>query len=120
MRRFYPLALVLFLFALPALACGTSDALVFSPDTLPPAQVGQPYTATLTLSNQRTPAFMFDADHKTIPPGLTTQFNQDKQTLTFGGTPTQAGQFKITVYAHCYGTNISGQSGEKVYALDVK
>ncbi len=97
-----------------------SDALQFSPDTLPDGQVGQAYKVVISLSNQRTPAFNIGASQERLPPGLTGAFDQDKQTYTLEGMPTQAGTFSLTVSAMCYGTNVSGQSGEKEYRLVIK
>ena len=124
MRKYFPLLLLVLCFAVPSLACetltSTSTKLVFSPDTLPAAQVGQPYSAVVTLSNQRTPAFSMGADPESLPPGLTGEFNEDQQTYTISGAPTQAGTYPITVSALCFGTNTSGQQGEKSYQLIVK
>ena len=97
-----------------------SDALQFSPDTLPDGQVGQAYKVIISLSNQRTPAFNMGASQDRLPPGLTGTFDQDKQTYTLEGTPNQAGTFSLTISALCYGTNVSGQSGEKEYKLVIK
>ena len=97
-----------------------SDVLQFSPDKLPDGQVGQAYKAVISLSNQRTPAFNMGADKDSLPPGLTGIFDQEKQTYTLAGTPTRAGTFSLTVSAVCYGTNVSGQSGEKEYRLVIK
>jgi hypothetical protein len=97
-----------------------SDVLQFSPDTLPAGQVGRAYKTVITLSNQRTPAFNMGADEDRIPPGLTGTFDQEKQTYTLEGTPTQAGAFSLTISALCYGTNVSGQTGEKEYRLVIK
>jgi hypothetical protein len=97
-----------------------SDALQFSPDTLPDGQVGQAYKVVISLSNQRTPAFNIGAGTDRLPPGLKGTFDQEKQTYTLDGTPTQAGTFSLTVSALCYGTNVSGQSGEIEYRLVVK
>ena len=97
-----------------------SDTLQFSPETLPDGQVVQAYKVVISLSNQRTPAFNIGAGTDRLPPGLKGVFDQEKQTYTIDGTPTQAGAFSLTVSALCYGTNVSGQSGEIEYRLVVK
>ncbi len=94
-----------------------SDELVFSPDELPEGQVGLPYKAVLTLSNQHTPAFQMDTGENSLPPGLTGSFDEDGQTYTISGTPTQAGTYPFKISALCYGTNTSGQRGEKEYEI---
>ncbi len=140
LSRFLPFLLFALIFALPVLACGGDEDfrnpnlqnptstpqnstivfLVFSPDTLPEAQVGQPYTVTVTISKNRTPAFRLGADEKTLPAGLTGVFDKSKQTYTLSGSPTQPGTYKIRVEASCYGTNVPGQTGRKEYELVVK
>jgi hypothetical protein len=97
-----------------------SDTLQFSPDTLPDGQVGQAYKVVISLSNQRTPAFNMGAGNDRLPAGLKGTFDQAKQAYTIDGAPTQAGTFPLTISAVCYGTNVSGQSGEKEYRLVIK
>ena len=97
-----------------------SDGLQFSPETLPDGEAGKPYTALITLSNQRTPAFEMGAPEDSLPPGLSGDFDQDKQTYILSGTPTRPGTYSLTITAICYGTNQSGQSGEKEYQLVVR
>jgi hypothetical protein len=101
-------------------ASSKSEGLQFSPAVLPDGQVGQAYQALITLTNQRTPAFDMSAAADTLPPGLTGTFDQDKQTYTLSGTPTQAGSYSITLTARCYGTNVSGQSGAADYKLVIR
>jgi hypothetical protein len=115
----FTLALVTFSCSLVDIS-SKSDVLQFAPDTLPDGQVGQAYKVVINLSNQRTPAFNMGAGKDRLPPGLTGAFDQEKQTYTLEGTPTQAGTFSLMVSALCYGTNVSGQSGEKEYRLVIK
>jgi hypothetical protein len=118
--------IIIAMLGLAALSCSLfnafskSDGLSFSPDTLPDGQVDQTYSAVVSLSNQRTPAFEMSVSDDSLPPGLIGTFDKDKQTYTLAGKPTQAGTFTLTLSALCYGTNVSGQSGEKVYKLVVK
>jgi hypothetical protein len=113
------LALVTFSCSLGNIS-SNSGALQFSPDTLPDGQVGQAYKVVISLSNQRTPAFNLGAKKESLPAGLAGTFDQGKQTYTIEGTPIQAGVFPLTISALCYGTNVSGQSGEKEYRLVIK
>jgi len=118
--------IIVFALALVTISCSLvnisskSDVLQFSPDTLPDGQVGQAYKVVISLSNQRTPAFNMGGSQDRLPPGLKGAFDQEKQTYTLAGTPTQAGTFPLTVSALCYGTNVAGQSGEKEYRLVIK
>ncbi len=93
------------------------DELTFSPDTLPEGQVGEEYSAVITLSGQRTPAFAMGAPEWDLPEGLTGTFDEDEQTYTIEGIPLEAGTFELTVSAECYGTQVSGQTGGMDYTL---
>lgn len=94
--------------------------LVFSPDVLADATVGQPYSTIIEVSQNVTPVFNFSAPAADLPPGLTIKLRDDHQSATLSGTPTQAGTFKFTVQALCYGTSVNGQAGTKTYTLVVK
>jgi len=97
-----------------------TDELVFSPDTLPEGQVGEEYEVVITLTGQRTPAFEIGAPDNSLPFGLEGTFDQDKQTYTIEGIPLEDGTFDLAVSAVCYGTQVSGQTGEKDYQLVIK
>jgi hypothetical protein len=120
MRKSSLVFLIFILFAIPAVACETSYSLVFSPESLPEAHVGKPYTVIITLSNQHTPAFSMDMPPDNLPAGLTGTFDEEKQTYTIAGIPLQAGVYSARLSAVCYGTNVSGQTGEKDYQIVVK
>jgi hypothetical protein len=104
------------------LACrgGQRPDLVFSPADLPEAQVGQPYSVTLTVSGNETPVGDMYLDSGALPAGLDLTFDEDSRTAQISGTPTEAGTFNFTVGAWCYGTNVNGQTGEHAYELVVK
>ena len=109
------------LLAAALLACGDRrPALVFSPAELPQAQVGQPYSATFSISGNVTPVGDMFVDTGTLPPGLQLTFDEASRTAELSGTPTEAGTFKFTVGAWCFGTNVSGQTGQREYELVVK
>jgi hypothetical protein len=105
------------------LACrggGQRPALVFAPAELPEAQAGQAYSATITVSENVTPVGGMSVDSRALPAGLEFTFDETARAATLSGTPTETGTFKITVSAWCYGTNVSGQTGEREYELVVK
>jgi hypothetical protein len=97
-----------------------TDELIFSPDTLPEGMQGEEYQAVITLTGQRTPAFEIGAPENSLPMGLEGTFDQDNQTYTIEGVPLEAGTFDLAVSAVCYGTQVSGQMGEKDYQLVIK
>jgi hypothetical protein len=106
-----------------SLAClggGGQPALVFSPDQLPSAALGQPYSAIIIITQNVTPVGQMSVARAELPPGLTFIFQKGQSAGEIKGVPSQAGTFKFTVSAWCFGTNISGQSGHHDYQLVVQ
>lgn len=123
-RRQYPrLGLVALLGLLAAaLACrgpGGPPDLVFTPDELAPASIGQPYSATITITQNLTPVGQMTVSLADLPPGLNFAFIKGQDVAQIGGTPLKAGTFKFTVSAWCFGTNASGQTGHHDYTVVV-
>ncbi len=109
------------LFSVACLLFGPARGpLRFQPDTLPAAQAGVPYEAKVTISDNATPAGQFSVSEGALPPGLALETVKGEDAARIFGTPTQAGTFKFKVFVWCYGTNISGQTGEKDYTLVVR
>ncbi|MGB8215636.1 MAG: Ig domain-containing protein [Anaerolineales bacterium] len=94
-------------------------ALVFTPDQMPEARVGQPYHAEILISGNVTPVGNYSISAGALPPGLALVMDQQLRIGRISGTPTQPGTYSFTVNVWCYGTNISGQTGEKQYTLVV-
>lgn len=94
--------------------------LSFQPDTLPAARAGESYEARITISGNTTPAGEFSISEGALPPGLTLETIQADHSARISGIPVQPGSYKFKVYVWCYGTNVSGQTGEKDYTLVVK
>ncbi len=104
-----------FLFAAPR------GPLKFEPAELPSAQVGVPYDAKVTISDNATPAGAFSISQGALPRGLALEKVQGEANAAhIFGTPEQAGTFTFRIFVWCYGTNVSGQTGEKQYSLVVK
>ncbi|MEK7485913.1 MAG: Ig domain-containing protein [Planctomycetota bacterium] len=96
-------------------------ALYFDPEQLPSGIVGTPYAVTIQIYKHETPVGgMTIAQGNTLPPGLTMTFNQDKGSAEITGTPTKSGIFNFIVTAWCYGTQTSGQTGQKEYTIQIK
>ena len=116
-HRLLPLALLFVVL----LACScTSAPLAFSPTELPEAQVGEPYEVTIAISGNHTPVFLISVEGEELPPGLTLHYQDNASTAEIKGVPEEAGEFEFTLRASCYGTNVSGQTGEQRYRLLVK
>ena len=103
------------------LGCTPRPALQFSPTTLPDAQVGSSYAATIAVSQAVTPVGGASVQDGALPAGLDLALaKQPDNTILISGTPTVAGTFSFTIYVWCYGTNVSGQTATQGYTLVVK
>ncbi len=95
--------------------------LKFDPPSMPAAKVGVPYEVEIKVSENRTPVGDFSIAPNTLPPGLELVIQKDVlDTAKITGTPTQAGTYTFTISVWCYGTNVSGQTGEKDYTIVVE
>ena len=121
-RRGYITATIACAIALTAaLGCTPRPALQFSPATLPDAQIGAPYAATITVSQAVTPVGGISVQDGALPAGLKLALAEEPiDTIQISGTPAFAGTFTFTVYVWCYGTNVSGQTATQAYTLVVK
>ena len=103
------------------LGCTPRPALQFSPATLPDAQVGSSYAATITVSQAVTPVGGASVQDGALPAGLDLALaKQPDNTIQISGTPTVSGTFSFTISVGCYGTNVSGQTATQGYTLVVK
>jgi hypothetical protein len=103
------------------LGCTPRPDLQFSPATLPGAQVGSSYAATITVSQAATPVGGASVQDGALPAGLDLVLAKEPiNTIQISGTPTVAGSFSFTIYVWCYGTNVSGQTATQGYTLVVK
>lgn len=140
MRLSTKLLIILLLLALASLSCKavsglgqeiTPDpansepadpgALVFKPEQLPDAQVGKEYRVRVTVENTRTPVGAFSLQDGQLPPGLSLEKEKgETSAAVISGTSSQAGTYQFVVYVWCYGTQRSGQTGQKEYTIVVK
>ena len=103
------------------LGCIPGSALQFSPATLPDAQVGSPYAATITVTEAATPVDGASVQDGALPAGLDLAATREPiNTIRISGTPTVAGTFTFTIYVWCLGTQVSGQTATQAYTLVVK
>lgn len=96
------------------------NVLTISPASLPEAIAGQPYTATITVTGNRTPVGYIGVESGALPTGLEIRYKQIENTALIEGTPQKAGSFKFTVNTWCMGTNSPGQTRRINYELVVK
>jgi len=107
--------------ALTAVVGCERPELQFSPTTLPDAQVGSPYTATITISQVETVVFEASVEDGSLPAGLKLELvHQPADTIQISGTPTVAGTFSFSIHVRCEGTSIAGQEATQGYTLVVR
>jgi hypothetical protein len=94
-------------------------ALQFMPDKLPDARVGQRYDVEILVAGNATPVGNYSISTGTLPYGLELILDENLHTARISGTPSVAGTYQFTLSVWCYGTNVSGQTGEKKYAIVV-
>ena len=95
--------------------------LKFDPDTLPDAQVGVPYEAEIHVTQNPTPVGDFSILAGTLPAGLELKKVEGVEDIArISGIPAKAGTFTFKIRVWCYGTNVSGQTGEKEYSILVQ
>jgi hypothetical protein len=103
------------------IGCTPRSALQFSPATLPDAQIGSSYVATITVTQAATPVGGASVQDGALPAGLDVALAKEPiDTIQISGTPTVAGTFSFTISVWCYGTQVSGQTATQVYTLVVK
>jgi hypothetical protein len=105
---------------IPVLGPEPEYDLTISPTELPEAEVGRPYQVAIVVSDNDTPVGDMFIESGTLPPGLTLTFPTATDTAEISGTPEEAGTFEFVVGAWCFGTNVSGDTGEQVYTLVVR
>lgn len=94
--------------------------LVFTPDTLPEAQVGVPYKVIISISENETPVGDFQILEGSLPNGLTLESLSNNKAKIYG-IPEEVETFTFKVYVWCQSTNTyRGQTAEKEYTIEVK
>jgi Putative Ig domain. len=108
--------------ALTAVVGCTQQALQFSPTTLPDAQVGSPYAATITVSQAETFVTLDSVEDGSLPAGLKLELvHQPADMIQISGTPTVAGTFSFTIRVRCVGyPDFPGQTAAPRYTLVVR
>jgi hypothetical protein len=110
---------VLFPFS-PVIFQPTRGPLIISPDSLPSARVGQEYSAKISVLQNETPVGGFHISSGELPAGITLEQIASEDIALLSGIPEQPGAYSFTVSVWCYGTSISGQTGQQKYELLVE
>ena len=98
----------------------TPGPLTFAPDILPTARVGEMYEARIRITENVTPVGEFSVSKGTLPAGLELVFLEGDDAAIISGMPEGAGASTFAVSVWCFGTQVSGQSGDKEYTLIVE
>jgi hypothetical protein len=73
----------------------------------------------IKISQNTTPVGGFEISEGNLPKGLVFEFTNDDGAKIFG-VPEETGTFIFKTSVWCYGTNTSGQTGEREYTIIVK
>jgi hypothetical protein len=104
----------------PTACTESARPLRFIPASLPAATAGAVYTAEIVVEDNVTPVGGASAAPGTLPDGLSLELLPGQtDTIRIAGTPTRAGTFEFTITVWCFGTNVSGQTGEQRYTITV-
>ena len=119
-KKYFFLSCLFLLCACNTLSFIERPPLVFSPDKLPNAHIGEMYHVKIQLTNAKTPPFYFYVVEENLPKGLEFKWEDRMPMAILEGTPEKSGTFTITLSVGCLGTNISGQVGSKEYLLIIE
>jgi hypothetical protein len=117
---FLPIVAISLLMTLSCWQPSVDTALVFSPDTLPSAQLGVAYSSDIQVTQNRTPVGGVQVADGTLPTGLVCELVETKDIIRISGTPIEAGTYTFSLSVWCYGTNVNGQTGSKRYSITVQ
>lgn len=104
----------------PCCLATPSGPLKFEPEGLPSAQVDVPYEAEIRITQNSTPVGDITISVGALPAGLELVKLAGEDAAKISGIPNETGTFTFTVHVWCYGTMVSGQTGEKEYEIVVE
>lgn len=97
-----------------------NEEIKFEPELLPDGKIGEQFDEEISISENFSPAWIFQVNAGALPPGLKLEYVEAQDTASITGIPTEAGTFTFTILVECFGTNEAGQTGEKQYSISVK
>lgn len=92
----------------------------FEPESLPKGQARAKYEADIRIRDNVTPLSSVFISGGTLPAGLEFEFTSGASGATISGVPEETGRFTITVFVTCFGTMVSGQTGQMEYTIIVE
>lgn len=94
--------------------------LKIEPESLPKGQAGAAYEVEIRISDNVTPINSVSISEGTLPAGLELVFVDGDEGAAISGVPEETGTFTFTVFITCFGTMVSGQTGQREYTLIVE
>ncbi|MFN8433767.1 MAG: hypothetical protein U0V18_07090 [Anaerolineales bacterium] len=92
----------------------------FEPESLPVGQLGAEYEAQIFIRDNVTPVNSASLSAGALPAGLELVFMEGEDRVVIRGVPEEAGSFTFTLFVTCFGTMVSGQTGQMDFTLTVK
>lgn len=97
-----------------------TTALKIEPASLPTGELGADYEVQILVSDNVTPVNQVSISSGTLPAGLELVFVDGVDGATISGVPEETGTFTFIVSVSCFGTMVSGQTGQMEYTLIVE
>lgn len=94
--------------------------LLVTPESLPYAQVGVEYDVKIQVTQNVTPVGDISIQAGELPSGLEFIFLDGEDAAQLVGIPEEAGEFEITIFIWCFGTQVSGQTLAQKYKIIVE
>ena len=94
--------------------------LKIEPASLPKGELGADYEVQIFVRDNVTPISSVIIFEGALPAGLELVFVDGDDSFTIRGEPEETGSFPFTVAVSCFGTMVSGQTGQMEYTLIVE
>ena len=94
--------------------------LLVTPESLPVAQMGVAYDVKIQVTQNVTPVGDISIQAGEWPSGLEFIFLDGEDAAQLVGIPEEAGEFEVTIFIWCFGTQVSGQTLTQKYQIIVK
>ena len=89
--------------------------LKIEPASLPKGELGADYEVQIFVRDKVNPISSVIIFEGALPAGLELVFVDGEDSFTIRGEPEETGSFTFTVAVSCFGTMVSGQSGQMEY-----
>ena len=94
--------------------------LKIEPASLPTGELDAAYEVQILVRDNVTPISSVILSEGALPAGLDLVFVDGEDHFSIRGVPEETGSFTFTVFVSCFGTMVSGQTGQVSYTLVVE